>query len=309
MDARITKHRLSNMLSYDWIKILLAIAAAVGVLVMLFTMIATRPTNAQTFLIYGYYGTSSGSDYYSHQDDLKNKNVFSYDILKIGGEVFEGSYSSQVFAARRTTSSGTVMFVSHDKNEEDENATTRLEDLAALGFTRGDKETLLRDPEKFMQDCEAYLNGFFKDGALDEQAVKDCFLSRNGKDKRFRSASQKQKGIQKERERILKLQEDYAAVKRAFDEGSFTYTQVTLESNAHAGEKATLTVAINLSKLSGIENLFYYQKEGSSKQEKENLNLIIFNNGEKKGMSDLKFEAVSYLKYLYDRYTPAAEAE
>ncbi len=38
MDARITKQRLSNMLSYDWLKILAAIAAAALALALFYAV-------------------------------------------------------------------------------------------------------------------------------------------------------------------------------------------------------------------------------------------------------------------------------
>lgn len=49
MDARITKQRLANMLSYDWLKIIGAIALAAVVFCVFFMMIATRATAGQTF--------------------------------------------------------------------------------------------------------------------------------------------------------------------------------------------------------------------------------------------------------------------
>ena len=52
MDARITKQRLGNLLSYDWLKMLIAIVIAVFLIILLFTMTATRVTNAQTFAVY-----------------------------------------------------------------------------------------------------------------------------------------------------------------------------------------------------------------------------------------------------------------
>ena len=49
MDIKITKGRFSNLLSYDFIKIILAIVAAVMVWVLLFTTCATRATVGEQF--------------------------------------------------------------------------------------------------------------------------------------------------------------------------------------------------------------------------------------------------------------------
>ena len=54
MDARITKQRLSNLISYDWLKMLVTILVFVLVLVLLFTMTATRPRKDQEFAIYAH---------------------------------------------------------------------------------------------------------------------------------------------------------------------------------------------------------------------------------------------------------------
>ena len=54
MDARITKQRLANLISYDWLKILVTIAAFVLVLVVLFTTTATRPAKEQQIAIYAH---------------------------------------------------------------------------------------------------------------------------------------------------------------------------------------------------------------------------------------------------------------
>ena len=59
MDAKITKLRLSRMLSYDWLKIIGAAAAVIIVWVLIFTMTATRITSAQTFTVHNYLGNIS----------------------------------------------------------------------------------------------------------------------------------------------------------------------------------------------------------------------------------------------------------
>ena len=60
MDAKITKKRLSEMLQYDWIKILGVIVAAIIVWELIFTMTAVRVSNGQNFKIY-YYPTLSAN--------------------------------------------------------------------------------------------------------------------------------------------------------------------------------------------------------------------------------------------------------
>ncbi len=51
MDARISKSRLSNFLSYDWLKILIAVAVAVTAVCVFFSMIKTRARDEQVFSV------------------------------------------------------------------------------------------------------------------------------------------------------------------------------------------------------------------------------------------------------------------
>ena len=56
MDAKITKTRLEQMLSYDWIKIVAVALAAILAWSLVFTMSATRITTTQQFVIMNYPG-------------------------------------------------------------------------------------------------------------------------------------------------------------------------------------------------------------------------------------------------------------
>ena len=59
MDAKITKTRLSRLLSYDWLKIVGVIAGVILVWSLIFTMTATRITPAQQFHVLNYVGNYS----------------------------------------------------------------------------------------------------------------------------------------------------------------------------------------------------------------------------------------------------------
>ena len=112
MDARITKQRLGNLLSYDWLKMLIAIVIAVFLIILLFTMTATRVTNAQTFAVYAYTDLTAGKDFNSLGSTLKTNEVLSYDILETKTEKFSADDRYDIFSLRRTVGEGTVMFIS-----------------------------------------------------------------------------------------------------------------------------------------------------------------------------------------------------
>ena len=90
MDAKITKKRLNILLSYDWIKIILVAVAMIVLWSLVFTMTATRVTNAQNFTIFNYTGTSANSRFNSYSSTLKEKGVFSYGSNK-GSKIHQGT--------------------------------------------------------------------------------------------------------------------------------------------------------------------------------------------------------------------------
>ena len=56
MDNKFTKKRIQNMLSYDWIKMLIMVLAIVLVWSLAFTIGAPRATAGQVFCFYYYTG-------------------------------------------------------------------------------------------------------------------------------------------------------------------------------------------------------------------------------------------------------------
>ncbi len=106
MDARITKSRLANLLSYDWLKIIAAILAVVLILIVFFTTIKTRARDEQIFTVYAYSTPDSvsegdadmtlysGADADAFSDRALANGVFSYDVLI---KLFNFSYAAKHF--------------------------------------------------------------------------------------------------------------------------------------------------------------------------------------------------------------------
>ena len=313
MDAKITKQRLSNLLSYDWLKILVVIAAAVGVLALLFTMTATRPTNAQTFSVYSYTDVQMGRDKGTLNDTLKEKNVFSYDILEINSEsFFSNDYASQAFSARRAAGEGTVIFTSSVDGEGKASNMSGLYSLTIDNIYSG--EAISRgcyNPQYFLEtEIKEYLVEYFGQdlqGDLNKEAARIRFMDRNGRDKRFRSQESKERGVQQEEQRLEKLREDYLAMKTAFEEGKLFYTAV----NAETAETPTYRwgescpegfypAAVNVSALPKIIDLFYCI-DAEGKATNETLQMVIFRN-QSDAAYDLNYETASFLSYLVEKY-------
>lgn len=303
MDARITKSRLANFLAYDWLKILFTALAAIGLLALLFTTIATDPRDDQMYDVYVYENLEGGEDALTMGDVLLSKKVFSYDILTANAETFSGNpYAAAAFNARRAAGTGRALFIA-DTPPEEEGGRTGFEqfvDNYTVGTESDPVFEMLFSADVLFEETGEYLAGVFGEdwragGPLLEGAAERCFSARNSADKRFKTEEQRQEGIKLEERRLQKLRDDLLFVEQAFSEGVLSYRAVTTSY----GEE--LNVGIKLRGLSKLSKLCYYaETEGDTKkQTTDNVILAFFNNG---SGSDLDYESVSFLRYLVEAY-------
>ena len=305
MDARITKQRLANMLSYDWLKIVGVIALAVLFFVTFFMMIGARPTDGQKFYVYCYEGLNVGGDYSLLADDMKKKDVFGYEILDMGSESFSSSglFGGSVFSARRSVGEGRVMFVKDVRTTDSEGkeSSVLLHFINNEGTPRENFRMFL-DPQMFLEECKGYLQTFFGEdlaGPLNHEKARETFLARNAKDARFRTAAKKENGIKQEEERLEKLKADYLFVNASVGEGK-ALEYVTYETEIKPHTIGFYLKGLNLTKL-----VYYTEKQEEEEVQKhEGVALCLFDNGTREG--DLKYETVNFLAYLVRKYSPEA---
>lgn len=300
MDAKITKQRLGNLLAYDWLKILAAVAAAVVALALIFTMVGTRPTNEQTFSVYSYSDLSTGRDFQTLSSALEEDEVFSYDILSVVAESFDTNpYAGATFNARRAAGEGDVLLVADTPVYGEEDGKLDPESTPLLRMTggvayRGNETAGYYDTEYFLSQCKNYLAGFFGAGLAnaspDAEAVRESFLARNERDKRFRSQAKKEEGVALETARLVKLREDYLFVENAFEEGRLSHKKYETEDGEFA-------FGISLARLTSVTSLVYFAEDGSASAAP--VTMMIFRNSTE---NDLKYEAVSLLRYLVEKY-------
>ena len=115
MDARITKKRLGQMLSYDWIKIIACVVAGIVLWSLIFTTTATRLNPAQTFTVYAYMGTAPADKFsakISSRTALAEK--FSYDVIEtsVVDLTAAGDQAYTLLEARSGVQEGNAAFVS-----------------------------------------------------------------------------------------------------------------------------------------------------------------------------------------------------
>ena len=300
MDARITRQRLANMLSYDWLKILGAIALAAVFFCVFFLMIGVRPTDGQKFYVYTYNGLTAGGDFSMLENNLKENDVFGYDILDTGTESFKsgGLYGNSVFTARRSAGEGRVMFVNDVRttNEDGSVSSALLDSFMENEGTPNERFGLFLDPEQFLADCKSYLADFFGenlDGEINHEKARETFLKRNAKDARFRSSSKKAAGVLLEEERLEKLKTDYLFVSASIGQ-ELDYVTYTTEQKEH-------TIGFSMNSLNLTSLVFYtVEEQGATVKKSSDIALCIFNNGTREG--DLRYESVNFLAYLLRTY-------
>ena len=280
MDARITKQRLGNLLSYDWLKMLIAIVIAVFLIILLFTMTATRVTNAQTFAVYAYTDLTAGKDFNSLGSTLKTNEVLSYDILETKTEKFSADDRYDIFSLRRTVGEGTVMFISDVR-------TYKTDDAGNPVYDEEGNQVVSFFGENWRENAEP-----------DAAAVRESFLSRNSGDKRYKTAASREEGVAQERQRLIDLRDDYLTVLGLFENG--TYTHTVYEGTDEEGKTYESALGINVGNLADISDVAYYtDSEGKAVTEKLNLVILYNNFHEANGML---YEPITFLRWLYEEY-------
>lgn len=339
MDAKITKQRLGLLLSYDWIKIIGICAAAVLVWALLFTTMATRATNGQSFEMYLYPGVSLSSSVNVETLHTRDENdVLSYDVLNFSSMTLDSSAMDTVLSAHFSAGQGDVFFAPDTEPTKDEDgnitAYNGLDDFIGGYFsnaqwldpdlseehskhtiTNGSGETVGQF-NNYFYDCAQYLNRFYngdwKSGTLDEAAVRANFDERMKGDKRYKNEAQREAGRQKEIVRIQNLRDAFENVLgwvSSDDENSpvrikTTELSVILESGGEA-QTVEWNLSFDLSNIDHLTDFIGYPGGENGTRIADNLCMVVLNTGSS-GEEDLRYEPFMLLDYLVTTYDGAA---
>jgi len=323
MDAKITKERLSRMLSYDWLKIVGIIVAAIVFWSLIFTMTSTRITPAQQFTVVNYFGNVSAgnTDFSKSVTGAFSENIFSHEVLETTQVDVPGSgdVGMTLLEARISTYEGDVIFVPDILDEGTEyqvNGEKYQETyLQRLVRTYGYKlmNLSLDESDGFFKKLEAYLapyyGGDFKNGTLNKEVVKQDFLARvkKNKDKRYKKDAEIQAGIAGDVERIEKYRAALIEFYGYVDSGLVSMTKTTavnLESGETLSEGVySINLCPNKDTMGNLSKIAAYAKtvEGESGETQtilsaENMNVAIFDFPEvEKGF---EYESLLYINYV-----------
>ncbi len=234
MDAKITKTRLSRMLSYDWIKIVGFAAGLIFIWVLILTMTATQITAAQQFTVHTYTGVSyqrmgyTGKLYSIYNDvsadvTKDTHDILSHEIIEFHTEDLNnaGQDVNTVLEARLTVGDGDLVFVANYANEAESMLQYKRTDENGeeQTYTRTYLESLalqynLYDVDKYFTAMEGFLNQYYKGDwtvkeNIDKVKIEADFRARikKNKDKRYKKESQIQAALPLEYKRIEKYRD------------------------------------------------------------------------------------------------------
>lgn len=320
MDAKITKKRLSHMLSYDWLKIIGACVVAIIVWTLVFTTSATRITPAQQFSVFSYKGnTMLGTKFHDSYNRAFESGVFSHEVLELTTNdlTTANEYLQTVLEARLTTDEGDVIFVADapdaDTEYEENGETKTLTYLQSFVGSWYYRLMRLDGEDGYFAEMEKYLNTYYNGnyitGELNKQLVESAFRARikENKDKRYKNEEQINAGIEGEYDRFEKYRTALINFNSYVEKGYVTFTDVTLQ-NAN-GEAVTRTYGINLcptESMEGLKELVSYVEQvtdenGTTKTNitAKNMNVCLFDLNVEEGF---QYEGLLYVNYVIESY-------
>lgn len=210
MDNKITKKRISNLISYDWIFIIVLCLIVVLVAEFLYAFLSVKLTPGQKFRWFYDDGISVEGDY-DVMVLLTKDETLSYDVINAYSE---SNLSEANMLEARVAIQEVDVFITHCRETGD--------GLVPIKTVVDNQNNSMYTFEKLLSDAESYLSGFLKDefSSLGEsekkikiqeeenlsvEKIHSHFDLRMAKDNRFRTASEKANGRIQEEKRIFDL--------------------------------------------------------------------------------------------------------
>ncbi len=327
MDAKITKTRLSRMLSYDWLKVIGFSAAAIIIWTLVFTMTETRITPAQQFTVLNYAGnTSLGNKFMDSYQKTLEKGVFSYEVIEANTNdlSLNKEYLNTLLEARFTTDEGDVLYVSLENDPDtaytDENGETQYDSYYQTFLNRWFRCVHRLDGENgYFAQMKTYLNMYYTNGyedadSLNTAKVETDFRARikENKDKRFKKESQIEKGVQDEIARMEKYREALINFNIYLDAGYVQLTEGSVTYKLENGEKTytgmyAINLCPNVETMGGLQEYVSYRAsyvdENGATQYKttaENMQIVVLDLA---GVDpDFKYESLLYINSVIESY-------
>ena len=320
MDAKITKQRLSHLLSYDWLKIIATAVGAILIWSLIFTMSATRILPSQQFGVFNYFG-SSVTTRFNEYANLSDK--FSHEVFQmIAGDMAAGGeeFGYQVVEARLAAHEVDVVFTAdteganyqYRKEQNGEIFTaTYLEEFLYRYYQRvyrlDGKDGYLKRMENYLN---SYYHGDYLNGALDEEKIENDFRAfvKNSKDKRYKNEKSVLLGVQGELDRIKNYRASLIDFYSYLDAGYIRLEETSLFLN-YGGELTEMKGAFSVNlcpneKMEDLKKDVYYrvkdEESGQTKTTALNMNLVFISDPDSR--ASFEFENLTFVNHLVKAY-------
>ena len=229
MDAKITKKRLSRMLSYDWLKMVISAAALILLWLLIFTMTATAITPSQQFSVINYVGNVAfaDGDFYDVNQAAFDNGIFSFEIMEMTTLDLSTNVNDagSLLQARATLEEGDVLFIADADDYRSAQRREYIDETTGevnyeYRFERSYIQTFLQgyfyrvyDINTYLDEMRTFVGQYYEDGdyqspsTLNKQKIKNDFNARTKKDKRFKKSAARAQGEKDEIVRIEKYRD------------------------------------------------------------------------------------------------------
>lgn len=290
MDAKITKKRMSHMLSYDWLKIVGFALVLILFWNLIFTMTATRMRPSQQFTVFNHYSNNAWQDdFYIQLHDTIVGDVFSYEVVEESTSDLAslGEYATTVSSTRLQTDEGDVMFIPKRADVStayEENGETKYEADYLQTFLKNYRPYLYDlDPETeggYFYELKSYLNGYYTDyknaETIDKAKIEADFITRAkaNKDKRFKTEEQLALGTEEEIERIEKYRTALVKMEGFLESGVVKFEEVEAEAGEYQFKgKFALNICPSEDSMGALKKYASYSEKGVDKDGKETIKI------------------------------------
>lgn len=322
MDAKITKQRLSHLLSYDWLKIILTAIGVILVWSLLLTSTATRIKPSQQFGFYAYTGTTV-TDRFSALPN-RTADLFSYEVIERKTEDINTGgkeYASQIMEARLTTEEVDVLFAANVAGGDiqytldgETKKTTYLEDFLYRFYNYAYR---LDGEYGYLQKMTDYLNEYYQGDYtnpdnIDESKIEQDFRAKvkETKDKRYKTEEKIQTALQGEIARIKQYRQSLVDFNDYLAKGYIALQETTLYFSDHNGNQTVLTGCFSINLCPNEETMGELKKEvyyrvtdeetNETKSAIKDMNLVIIKDATENYGFD--FERLTFVTYLVQTY-------
>lgn len=317
MDNRITKTRLGDFLSYEWIIMILITVLAIVGFEFLYIVSGVRLTTGQTFCYY-YDENVSGVNDISFLNTITTTNTFSYDILNIKNEKISSEYN--VLNVRAQTQELDAIFTdTYSSNGEGEykfNKAKKLIDEYDVFSVEDTEGGIINGAKKYLSQFLSNPDGDPLDfNGLDKAKIQSHFKERTKNHRVYRnSINAGEISVENEYQRIQKLCEDTSFLIKALqyddtlpEESKIFYSYKRYEQANASGEKSrpveetAKRFGLNVSRLGDEARKFFTMTET---EKQADIILVLFDYTGYQ--PDLQYESISFMCSVIKNYSTLA---